>query len=390
MVAIVMRMRRYKSITIILLVLLGGIAVYHWTRNVPTLRAALKIDYADRKAVPVLVWAGPDRRIYTLTPTGRAYPIKAYAGGGKVVWQKSVRANPFDSGILVSAPGLGPTYAYLHQCIQQPSIVWLLLKGRQIVSRRLSIHSAYPVSLVSALDRDGDVYVAGVADVPDNAGYPMLIKIDKRGRPLWARTDPVNGGRYDYVAMDKQGDLFVAGTVVSAEGTCTARYSASGRRIWLKRSIAPDSEYTMWAGVRRDGNIAAIVRLHSKYHVLVTYDRRGRLVSTELLSRGGLMVADAVLDNRDDLFVLGNTYHDEFFLLGDRRFYGDALLTKYDALGHMVWSGSIALPAKCEASYVVVDKRGGVYVVGYWPPYPSTVPDGPPVKAFIYKFLDRK
>lgn len=371
-------MKKHKNKIILLLVLLSISVACLWQQRVFTLKTAMKIAYIDRKTVPIFVWAGPNDQLSALSCIGRAYHITAYTANGKTAWQDKVRAASSDTGILIIASGR--TFGYTavnHELTQQPNIVLLSVDGQRVTSKRISINAAFPTWVANALAQDENLYVVGEAEVPATASYPTIVKIARQGKIAWAKTEQVDAGLYDKIVIDKEGNLIAAGTIGSAMGTCMAKYAPCGQRLWLKNSIVNDSAYTAWIGIRQTGNIAAIVGLYSMNYVLVTLNSSGKLISEQQLTGGsGLCVADAALNNKDELFILYNVHYHE-----------RALLTKYDARGKIVWAGDIDLPNKCETYQIILDNIS-TYIFGYWPPYDTGVSDGPYVNAFIYKILN--
>lgn len=382
-----MCMNEHKNMTILLLVVLSVSAAYLWHYRIITLKTATRIVYVDRNTVPMRVWAESSNRIGTLSSNGRIYHMKVYAANGKTAWQDEVCTASSDIGILVSKSGNESQYINnIGEATRQPNIVCLSVNGHQVASRWLSIRPTYSIRVANVLVQGNNVYVVGEADISDpttDHSYPTIIKSDKQGRLIWAKIERrIESGYFAKVVADRKGNIVVAGTIGSAMGTCMAKYTASGQQLWSKNPIIKDSDGTAWVGIRRTGNIAAIVELFSDDYVLATYNGSGKLISQQRLTDApNIDVEDAALNNRDELYVLCS-----------EGYSAQALLIKYDARGKRIWSGAINMPAKCTA-YQIVPSNKGAYIYGCWSPCHdgpenSIVHGEPRIKAFIYRIAE--
>jgi hypothetical protein len=130
-------------------------------------------------------------------------------------------------------------------------VLWACLAAAPVAAQSLSPPTATRIDsgrgdLPNALTSDaaGQAYVAGSVDDRQRATQFAVIKIDAQGRIVWRSHD--NGafggpvGRASAVAVDRQGNVYATGTVLTTVGiTSTTRsllaaFDASGRQLWSR------------------------------------------------------------------------------------------------------------------------------------------------------------
>jgi hypothetical protein len=129
-------------------------------------------------------------------------------------------------------------------------------------------HSAEEAGAVDiACDKSGNVYVAGTLD-PDGMGLArdwLLLKYSASGALVWSRTC-VDGVWAGGVAVDKSGNVVIAGTAATAGGRPVGvgaiKYNAAGDQVWASTAIwappltpAPDSHYVRAIALDPSGNV---------------------------------------------------------------------------------------------------------------------------------------
>lgn len=100
-----------------------------------------------------------------------------------------------------------------------------------------------------AVDSSGNVYVAGNSYDDKTAKYGVVtIKYDAAGNETWVKryNGPGNGGGAYSLAVDGSGNVYVAGSIYSAETNndyATVKYDAAGTELWARTYNSPDNDY---------------------------------------------------------------------------------------------------------------------------------------------------
>jgi len=170
-------------------------------------------------------------------------------------------------------------------------------------------------------DSAGNVFVAGTTDTGLTALDIVIVKYASDGTLLWINqyNGPGNGDdRVNALALDTSGNVFVAGTTLSSNGTydyVTIKYASGGGPLWTN-----------------------------------VYDGSG----------GGTDIATgAAVDSGGNVYVTG-------YSLGVGVSY-DYVTIKYSGAGAQLWINAYNGPANGddEAVAVAVDSSDSVYVTGY-------------------------
>jgi hypothetical protein len=172
-----------------------------------------------------------------------------------------------------------------------------------------------------AVDKSGNVYVAG--ESPGSSTYRdyATIKYNGSGQQLWAirYNGPGNGNDYaSAVAVDGSGNVYVTG-YSAGKGTgydyATIKYNSSGKQIWVRRYNGPGN-----------GNDAA-------YAIAV--------------------------DGAGNVYVTGES--------PGSGTYRDIATIKYNSAGKQIWVKRYNGPGNGDdaASAVAVDGAGNINVTGY-------------------------
>lgn len=221
-----------------------------------------------------------------------------------------------------------------------------------------------------ALDAMGNIYVAGTSAGSGTGTDIVVVKFDADSNQLWAQRHdgPVHGDdAAKDIAVDAAGNVFVVGTTKSAKGTdiTTIKYSAAGKRIWVRTYDGKAHRDDYAGGIAVDGEGSAIVcgtggDTGDIYFTLMKYGAKGaRLwIKTGLLAAydsGGAQ--DVAVDASNNIYVCG------YFFVGGQR---DAATVKYDKNGVRIWAKFYDGPGK-ETDFgnaIAVMPSGTVYVGG--------------------------
>jgi len=171
-----------------------------------------------------------------------------------------------------------------------------------------------------AADATGNVFVTGysaaMTGFPSDYGY-VTLKYSNTGQPLW--TNRYDGPNYhDYaraVAVDQQGDVFVAGRSVGNHyDFATIKYSSAGVAQWTNRYDGPGNSDDSPIAIVTDGSGNVIVAGHSFGNAsgydfaTLAYSSTGDLLWTDRYSgpaNSSEIVEGLVVDDSGNVFVSG-------------------------------------------------------------------------------------
>lgn len=131
-----------------------------------------------------------------------------------------------------------------------------------------------------AVDKSGNVYVAG--ESPGSGTYRdyAVLKYNKAGQLLWeARYNGTgNGDDYAYaIAVDGAGNVYVTGSSAgksSGNDFATVKYDKSGKLVWAKR----------FSGAGNRGDAAFAIAVDGKGNVYVTGESVGATSQRDILT----------------------------------------------------------------------------------------------------------
>jgi len=220
------------------------------------------------------------------------------------------------------------------------------------------------VSRGLGVDVQGNVYVAGT----NNDDRIVTAKYSPSGTLLWSRLFGSQGGAQD-LAIDSRGSIIVCGSSCrSSADMVTIKYCPNGDTAWVR--------YYDWAGSDDRALAAAIGEsddvIVSGYGATATthidcttvrYDSTGSQLwaaGYDGPKHGADFASDVAVDDSGNAVITG---------CGDNG-YGtpwDYLTIKYDSVGETLWTRRYNGTANGddEASTLVVDKSGYVYVTGF-------------------------
>ena len=213
----------------------------------------------------------------------------------------------------------------------------------------------------------GGVYAAG-STVATTADF-LIARYSANGKLVWRRTwdDPTAGGDAVEAATGAPGGgLVVAGLadVSTTEVIAVARYSAAGKRRWVRlyEEAGVDQQYAQKVAVDAAGNVYVLAERFvtaTRYDiVLLKYSPAGKLRWVRrYASAGDDFAYDIALDARGGVYLTGTTAGTNGT---------DALTLKYSPSGTRRWARIYDGPAGSYDSGVAiaVTRAGTAYVAG--------------------------
>jgi uncharacterized delta-60 repeat protein len=213
----------------------------------------------------------------------------------------------------------------------------------------------------------GGVYAAGTT-LRSTADF-LIVRYDANGQLVWRRAwdDPTAGvDVVEAVAGAPGGGLVVAGLagVSPTEVIAVARYSAAGKRLWVRlyQDAGVDQQYTQKVAVDAAGNVYVLAQRFAtvtRYDiVLLKYSPAGkRRWVRRYVTPGDDFAYGMALDARGDVYLTGVTPGTNGT---------DALTLKYSPSGTRRWARLYDGPAGGDdaAGAIAVTGAGTAYVAG--------------------------
>lgn len=226
-----------------------------------------------------------------------------------------------------------------------------------------------------AVDGQGNVYVLGASTGAGTGEDYSTIKYDANGVKLWEAR--YNGSANDHdepngIALDRWGNVYVTGMAFE-NGTgrdyVTIKYSPAGVMQWLTRYSTPGVDRAKSIAVDDDGNVYITgdggpgPGGNTVDFVTIKYNTNGvQQWLARYDGRGGNEEASAlVIDKAGNVYVIGASP------TGTDGSDADLTTIKYNNKGKQLWvrryHGPVASPFN-RARAVAVDRSGNVYVTG--------------------------
>lgn len=230
-----------------------------------------------------------------------------------------------------------------------------------------------------AVDDDGNVYVTGVtgADLY-SIGDITTVKYDDDGNTLWVRSYDGAGNSRDEaatIAVDKQGNVYVAGHSYGSGTSAdyiTIKYDASGNQQWVNTYDGPVNNIDKAKALGIDGNGNVYVT-----GVITTFlNEWGNFssIATIKYDSAGQQQWVTVYDNMDHdeanalaVDCSGNVYITGLTGTVEEDDDNDYLTIKYNSAGVQLWAAIFKSPGRDYSAWatdLMLDAAGNVYITG--------------------------
>lgn len=257
--------------------------------------------------------------------------------------------------------------------------------GELLWARMLGPNDAFGSSDVSA-DGLGNVYVSGSTNASlgspnEGSDDAFVIKYNGAGELLWIQqVGSASSDQGSGVSADGLGNVYLAGTTAGSLGgpnrgnadAFVRRYDASGVLLWTRQFGSVDSDQVADVSADRLGNVYLTGTTYGSLGgpsagytdaFVSKYDASGTLLWTRQLGSADFDYGTGVAgDGLGNVYVSGTSFDS----LGRVNvFYSTAFLSKYDALGTLLWTRqSSSMAGFDDGSGVSVDSLGHVYLSG--------------------------
>lgn len=188
--------------------------------------------------------------------------ILKYAPDGTAIWTNHLQ-NAYTTSKAFAVDSEGNAYAVLspdgaqHSCMvikfnSQAQVVWT--NGFRFPD---PVYYDYRYEVSALLERDGNVYMTGVASAATRPDYYLTLKYDPNGNAVWTNQAPGSGGGYPerpqpLMGVDHDGNVFLA-----QPGFLTLKLDFNGHLAWTNDyHHTPDyGGYVHALAVDQSGNV---------------------------------------------------------------------------------------------------------------------------------------
>lgn len=263
---------------------------------------------------------------------------------------------------------------------------WAAVSGQQLWAKRYNGGQNDDAKAI-ALDTKGNVVVTGSSEKNWVEDF-MTVMYDSAGRLKWARRFD-SGGADDiatHIAIDKSDNIYVTGKSWLLNqwkyDYLTIKYSAKGKKLWMRRYNGPADGNDVPAGIAIDPSGNVVVTGSSNGFrpgaldwdddfLTIKYGPDGTLKWTKRLegvSGGNEGAAGVGVDKKGNIFITG--FSDN--IAGN----SDYLTAKYNAGGKLKWARRYdgAVQGNDFPKAIGVDTAGNAYVTGKVPENTNAYP----------------
>jgi hypothetical protein len=213
-------------------------ARYNGSDNSDDSTSAIALDRAGNVLVTGRSFAFPGDDYATVKYDANGNKVWVARYNGPDEWLDSATALALDNTGNVYVTGLsGPPFSF----DSEMATVKYDTSGHQLwVARYQGADSFFNRGLALALDKTGNVYVAGDSFDGADLGY-AIVKYDAVGNQLWVAHYTCPGGDGDApfaIIMDSAGNVYVTGVCdrnSSVSDYATVKFDANGTRLWAAR-----------------------------------------------------------------------------------------------------------------------------------------------------------
>jgi uncharacterized delta-60 repeat protein len=224
-----------------------------------------------------------------------------------------------------------------------------------------------------AIDGQGNVYVAGCVSNANSTSDYLAIKYNSNGETLWTRKYNGPGNGYDFpyaIAVDGQANVYITGES-QGSGTdadwATIKYNTNGLQQWVTRQNGSANLYDAAWGIAVDGS----------YNVYVTGQIQTSSSNSDMLtikynSNGSavwMQTYDGTANGNDCGNAIAVDNAGNAYITGESdgsNFYADYVTIKYSGFGTQQWVSRYNGPGNGDdfAVAIVVDNQGNSYITG--------------------------
>jgi hypothetical protein len=292
--------------------------------------------------------------------------------------------------------GAEATEGFLTKYDRAGNLLWSRLVGTSGLEAGSSV----------AVDAIGNAYIAGFTDGTlggPNAGADdaFLVKYDGAGNVIWSRqagstaSDVALGVAVDvagnaYISGDTYGNL--AGTNAGDQDAFLVKYDAAGNLLWSRQVGTATTDYSYGVAVDGSGDAYVIVDTFGSlggpnagsYDALLSkYDTAGNLLWSRQIGTAEYDTSRGVaVDSSGNAYICGYTLGN----LGSKNAgSSDAFVTKFDSAGNLLWTRQLGTTKSDESLGVAVDAAGNAYISG-WTSGSLGAPNSGNDDAFLAKY----
>jgi hypothetical protein len=323
--------------------------------------------YGDN--VPTAVAVDKNSRVFV---TGNAGTL-AYSNSGMPLWTN--RSAPADAMVLDDDGNVFTTGSSYWGSYSDWITVALSPDGALLWTNRTGLFAADFATSV-AVDREGNILVAGSWSWPTGSYDLSVVKYSHVGVPLW--TNHFDAGWYDIaagMAVANDGTVFVTGrsansgvlNVDSVYDFVTVAFSGNGTMLWTNRYDGPANAADLPAAIELDDQGNVIITGESvgdatgSDYTTIKYSSTGVPVWTNRFHRFG-SIGDSpmalAVDGSGNVVVTGSSFLDGY----------DYATIAYSSVGLPLWTNVYSGPVANGddvARALALDAVGNVFVTGY-------------------------
>ena len=232
---------------------------------------------------------------------------------------------------------------------------------------------------------DGRVHVLGFTQGSffgaAKGGYDtFVITFDPDGKELWRRQPGTTEGDIPYaITTDVNGNVYITGVTAGSLGGAykgffdafLIKFDRDGRILWKRQPGTARSEWGKGVATDADGNVYLVGYTDGPLGgaskgladvFMIKFDRNGRILwkrhmGTSLRDEASAVVADA----DGNVYLAGQT---SGALAGPNRGSYDTFIVKFDGGGRILWKRQLGTKAFDTVTGIATDTSGNVYVVG--------------------------
>lgn len=284
----------------------------------------------------------------------------AYADSASAVTTDSA-GNIYVAGLTLSFGACSPSWYAL-------TILKYSATGALLMQKIWSNGSAVFTAGAIGVDPAGNIYVAGSMLWSPCVGgywYPMLLKFDSLGNPIWGKTVATVDGQFAGLAFDATGNVYVAGTLNNGpagyQDFLVMKFSPGGAVLWGASWGGASTDVAYGITVDLSGNLYVAGTTYSypansPNAVLLKINASGSLLFRKVIGDGNEGAAGVAVDAAGNVYVGG-----ESSTTGS-----GALLLKFDPTGGLVWQRTWGGPGGgTTVNGIALDPSGNVELAGY-------------------------